>query len=64
MLLHHASRHALWHLRMAHRDLALRIGRWSSVVLIVVCLGAAVGHALVGRRTTAEEDQDLATDAT
>ena len=63
MLLHHALRHALWHLRLAHGDLTLRLRRWLSVVLIVAFLGAALGHALVRRRTTADEGESLAGDA-
>ena len=62
MLLHHSLRHAVWHLRIAHGGIALRVGRSMSVLLIVACLAAALGHAIISRGVGPDEQDEMATD--
>jgi hypothetical protein len=60
VLLHHSLRQALWHLRLAHGGIVLRVGRSMSLLLIVAWLGAAVGHAILRRGAWPDEDDDMA----
>jgi hypothetical protein len=62
VLVDHALRHGAWHLRMARHGVALRFGRFVAVLLICAALGAALGHAIVGRGTRPDEEDDAATE--
>jgi hypothetical protein len=59
VLLNHSLRQAIWHLRLAHGGLVLGVGKAMCLILLVACLGSAVGHAILRRGMWPDEDDDV-----
>ncbi len=64
MVLQHSLRQVMWHLRLAHGGLLLRVSQGLCMILVVAGLGAAVGHAIVKRSRWANDEApgDIARD--
>jgi hypothetical protein len=58
VLLRHSLRQAVWHLRVAHGGIALRLGQVMCLLLVGAGLGAAIGHAFLRRGAWADEGDE------